>query len=92
MQPSFTTRLKSQVSPLNTGKPVEIGGKGLKKKNGREGRREGGKLTKQPRRENELKLVRDGPLFFIGGGTFFVKKLFASCSWLKKIVCFKVMN
>ena len=39
--------------------------------------------------------IRDGPLFFIGGGgegTFFVKKLFASCSWLKKIVCFKVMN
>ena len=38
---------------------------------------------------------RDGPLFFLGGGevvTFFVKKLFAGCSWLKKIVCFKGKN
>ena len=32
--------------------------------------------------------------FFIGGGgvTFSLKKLFASCSRLKKIVCFKVMK
>ena len=35
--------------------------------------------------------VRDGPLFFYRGITFFIKKLFTSCSWLKKIVCFKVM-
>ena len=36
----------------------------------------------------KIKILRDRPLFFIGGGggggvTFFVKKLFASCSWLK---------
>ena len=30
--------------------------------------------------------------FYWGGVTFFVKKLFANCSWLKKIVCFKVIN
>ena len=31
-------------------------------------------------------------ILFIGGLPFSYKKLFASCSWLKKIVCFKVMN
>ena len=39
--------------------------------------------------------LRGGPLFFIGGGRgylFCKKKLFTSCSWLKKIVCFKVMK
>ena len=28
-----------------------------------------------------------GHYFLSGGGTFYVKKLFASCSWLKKVVC-----
>ena len=37
--------------------------------------------------------VRDRPLFFYWrGGYLFHKKLFASYSWLIKIVCFKVMN
>ena len=36
--------------------------------------------------------LRDEPLFFYGGGAVSVKKLFASCSWLKKIVCFKVIK
>ena len=35
--------------------------------------------------------TRDGPLF-LSGVTFSVKKLFRSCNWLKKIVCFKVMK
>ena len=39
-------------------------------------------------------LLRDGPLFLWEGGGLSVslKKLFVSCSWLKTIVCFRVMN
>ena len=39
----------------------------------------------------KLWAFRDGPLFF-SGGTFSTKKISASCSWLKNIVCFKVMK
>ena len=38
--------------------------------------------------KTELSAIRDGPLVFYwvgGGGTFFVKKLFASCSSLKNL-------
>ena len=46
-----------------------------------------------PKRKNSQRIKRWTIIFFYRGrGTFFIKKLFASCSWLKKIVCFKVMN
>ena len=32
-------------------------------------------------------VIKGWTIIFVGGGTFFVKKLFASCNWLKKIVC-----
>ena len=39
-------------------------------------------------RNKSLGMLRDGPLFLSvggGGGYLFRKKLFASCSWLKKL-------
>ena len=44
--------------------------------------------------KESMKATKGRTITFLSGGgvTFFVKKLFASCSWLKKIVCFKVMN
>ena len=40
-----------------------------------------------------LPALRGGPLFLSGGGGFlFHKKIVCNCSWLKKIVCFKVMK
>ena len=56
-----------------------------------------GQLIEAGAIQKDLQLHKGWTIIFVigggrGGGYLFIKKLFPSCSWLKKIVCFKVMN